>query len=139
MVKVRVLLVDDDALVRAGLRMILSSSDEMEVVEPCCVPFTYRRADPPAVTVTATCVHVVSDIPDPPLMLPATDPPANQSTVGTPAEVSPRANAKSSESRPCSATGQQVDAGHDAGSSIASTVTPVTAGRMGSISDEYCR
>lgn len=31
MVKVRVLLVDDDALVRAGLRMILSSSDEMEV------------------------------------------------------------------------------------------------------------
>lgn len=29
--KVRVLLVDDDALVRAGLRMILSSSDEMEV------------------------------------------------------------------------------------------------------------
>ena len=32
MVKVRVLLVDDDALVRAGLRMILSSSDEMEVV-----------------------------------------------------------------------------------------------------------
>ena len=32
MVKVRVLLVDDDALVRAGLRMILSSSDEIEVV-----------------------------------------------------------------------------------------------------------
>ena len=32
MVKVRVLLVDDDALVRAGLRMILSSSEEMEVV-----------------------------------------------------------------------------------------------------------
>jgi DNA-binding NarL/FixJ family response regulator len=31
-VKVRVLLVDDDALVRAGLRMILSSSEEMEVV-----------------------------------------------------------------------------------------------------------
>jgi DNA-binding NarL/FixJ family response regulator len=31
-VKVRVLLVDDDALVRAGLRMILSSSDELEVV-----------------------------------------------------------------------------------------------------------
>jgi DNA-binding NarL/FixJ family response regulator len=31
-VKVRVLLVDDDALVRAGLRMILSSSEEIEVV-----------------------------------------------------------------------------------------------------------
>lgn len=32
MVRVRVLLVDDDALVRAGLRMILSSSEELEVV-----------------------------------------------------------------------------------------------------------
>ena len=32
MVKVRVLLVDDDALVRAGLRMILSSAEELEVV-----------------------------------------------------------------------------------------------------------
>jgi DNA-binding NarL/FixJ family response regulator len=31
-VKVRVLLVDDDALVRTGLRMILSSSEELEVV-----------------------------------------------------------------------------------------------------------
>ena len=32
MVKTRVLLVDDDALVRAGLRMILTSSEELEVV-----------------------------------------------------------------------------------------------------------
>ncbi len=32
MVKTRVLLVDDDALVRAGLRMILSSSEELDVV-----------------------------------------------------------------------------------------------------------
>ncbi len=32
MVKTRVLLVDDDALVRAGLRMILSSSEEIDVV-----------------------------------------------------------------------------------------------------------
>lgn len=32
MVTTRVLLVDDDALVRAGLRMILSSSEELEVV-----------------------------------------------------------------------------------------------------------
>ena len=32
MVSVRVLLVDDDALVRAGLRMILSSADDLELV-----------------------------------------------------------------------------------------------------------
>ena len=32
MVKIRALLVDDDALVRVSLRMILSSSEEMEVV-----------------------------------------------------------------------------------------------------------
>ena len=32
MVKIRVVLVDDDALVRAGLRMILSSSEAIEVV-----------------------------------------------------------------------------------------------------------
>jgi DNA-binding NarL/FixJ family response regulator len=31
-VKVRVLIIDDDALVRAGLKMLLSSSDELEVV-----------------------------------------------------------------------------------------------------------
>jgi len=32
MVRVRILLVDDDALVRAGLRMILSSAEDLEVV-----------------------------------------------------------------------------------------------------------
>jgi DNA-binding NarL/FixJ family response regulator len=32
MVRIRVLVIDDDALVRASLRMILSSSDELEVV-----------------------------------------------------------------------------------------------------------
>ena len=32
MVSLRVLLVDDDALVRAGLRMILSSADDLEIV-----------------------------------------------------------------------------------------------------------
>lgn len=32
MVRIRVLLIDDDALVRAGLRMVLSSSEEIEVV-----------------------------------------------------------------------------------------------------------
>jgi DNA-binding NarL/FixJ family response regulator len=34
-VRVKVLLVDDDALVRAGLRLILSSADDIEVVGEC--------------------------------------------------------------------------------------------------------
>jgi DNA-binding NarL/FixJ family response regulator len=48
MVTVRVLLVDDDALVRAGLRMILSAVDDMQVV---------GEADDGAAAVTAVRAH----------------------------------------------------------------------------------
>jgi len=47
-VTVRVLLVDDDALVRAGLRLILSSADDLEVV---------GEADDGAQVVTAVREH----------------------------------------------------------------------------------
>jgi len=48
MARVRVLLVDDDALVRAGLRTILSAADDLEVV---------GEADDGARAVAAVCEH----------------------------------------------------------------------------------
>ena len=48
---VRVLLVDDDALVRAGLRIILSSAEDIEVVGR---PTTETARSPPSASTDPT-------------------------------------------------------------------------------------